>query len=183
MGTINYRYKEVQVLTKASDRKLSIINNTPAYFPVAENKFASGSKPFIELHDKNEVQKWMLLILLYSKKHNLDPDLVKAIMYMETTHGWYDAINPFRRTILPMNVHFEYWKKLVRSKSRLNCPANNIELGTIILKRISDRVDNNSIRKIATLYNSLAKEQVTDYGARVEVIYKSKLWMLPGGVK
>jgi hypothetical protein len=37
---------EVPVLTKAEDRKESIINNTPAVFPIEANPKAVGIKPF-----------------------------------------------------------------------------------------------------------------------------------------
>ncbi len=49
----------------------------------------------------------------------------------------------------------------------------------LLLKRIADRLSVPSIAKIATLYNSLAKDEVSDYGAQVARAYRDKLWTVP----
>jgi hypothetical protein len=96
---------------------------------------------------------------------------------METTHGWYDAVNPFRRTILPMNINYSYWRKLGVTPEKLNVARYNIEFGVILLSRIRDRIKEPTIAKIATLSNSLAAEKVSDYGARVASLYWEKPWI------
>jgi hypothetical protein len=50
------------------------------------------------------------------------------------------------------------------------------------MRRIQDRLDDPTPEKIATLYNGLMKEQVTDYGARVARYYKEKPWLKPHGL-
>jgi soluble lytic murein transglycosylase-like protein len=66
-----------------------------------------------------------------------------------------------------MNIHYSYWKKLGVTPEQLAVPAYNIEYGVIILSRIRDRVQNPTIAKIATLYNNLASDKVSDYGKSV----------------
>jgi len=45
-----------------------------------------------------------------------------------------------------------------------------------LLKRIMDRLADPTVAKVATLYNSLPKEQVTDLGARTAVVYETRAW-------
>ncbi|WP_166267240.1 hypothetical protein [Marinobacter caseinilyticus] len=86
-------------------------------------------------------------------------------MYMETTHGWYDKFYPYRKTILPMNLHYKYWRELGVTKENLECPFYNIEFGIILLARITARVKDPTSRKVATIYHFLGTEKVNEYGA------------------
>lgn len=123
--------------------------------------------------------KYAGLIDAKSAQYGVDSNLVKAIMYMETTHGWYDSwVSPFEKntSILPMNVRPDTWSGLGYSRDDLKNPQTNIEAGIRIIKGITERLENPSVRSVATLYNSLAKDKVSDYGARVQAIYDSKPW-------
>lgn len=174
---------EKPILYTAEERKQSIIDNTPALFPIEDNPKAIGTKPFYELGNQSEVGKWCAHITQISRRHRIDPELVKAIMYMETTHGWYDAIHPWRRTILPMNIHYAYWRNLGVTPEVLKVPQYNIEFGVILLSRIRDRLENPTRAKIGTLYNSLAAVKVSDYGARIVSLYWEKPWIREGCTK
>lgn len=60
-------------------------------------------------------------------------------------------------------------------------PWENILAGAEILRDIDDHVDPTLIggarrRVIATLYNSLYRSRVSDYGARVNRIYEEQEW-------
>lgn len=66
---------------------------------------------------------------------------------------------------------------------KLNVPRYNIEFGVILLGRIRDCIADPTIAKIATLYNSLAVEKVSDYGARVASLYWKKPWTKEGCAK
>ncbi len=68
-------------------------------------------------------------------KYKIDPDLIRSVMYLETTHGYYDVVNPIRRTVLPMNIHYEYWKELAISESDMEIPAKNIEVGALFTRQ------------------------------------------------
>lgn len=139
-----------------------------------------------------------------AKRQGVDPKLVKAIMYMETSHGRYGyraedldrameeypelgqipdvgpLLNSLRAdSILPMNIRASIWGTLGFSKDQLKDPRLNIRAGIMLLKRIIERIDNPTVAKVATLYNNLSRERVSDYGARVAEIYNQELWRLP----
>lgn len=171
---------DIPILNDKNQRKLSIINNTPAIFEISDNPAAVSRAPFYEWDAQSEVSKWCGLIISLANKHKLDPTLVMAIMYLETTHGWYDKIYPLRSTILPMNINYSYWQKLGVTKELLGCPYYNTEYGVILLLRIRDRIKTLNVAKIATIYNFLGAEKVSDYGARVYSIYNKKPWLKKG---
>lgn len=176
------------ILNKASERKKSIIENTPAIFEIVDNPNAIDTAPFYEVDSKSEVSRWCGSIIQLAKKHNVDAKLAMAIMYMETTHGWYEKIYPdqleriysIRKSVLPMNIHYRYWRKLGVTKENLNCPYYNIEFGIILLSRIKVRIKNPTVKKIASIYNFLGAEKVTKYGARVAKLYRTQPWRKRG---
>jgi soluble lytic murein transglycosylase-like protein len=106
-----------------------------------------------------------------AESRGLDPDLVRAIMYMETSRGHYGTIPEFfglASSYQPMNIRPDPWQHLgVSSEKIKNNPSENVKVGAELLARIRDRLPNPTPDRIATLYNSLAKDSVTDYGARV----------------
>jgi len=170
------------VVNSESDRKKSIINETPAVFEIVENSDADDSKSWYESPSENQVPEFENIIVEEAKKQDVDPDLVKAIMYMETTRGYYDKLaEPFdaNTSVLPMNVQTEYWKNLGYTREQLKDPNINIKVGVALLKRIEERIEAPTIDKIATIYNFLGAEMVNDYGARVRRIYEERLWEKP----
>jgi hypothetical protein len=84
---------------------------------------ATGEEPLFEFSSfsynyeaKDDIQK-------NSAKFSLDPDLVNAILYMETTHGYYDGVFDYfpesiadsvHKSIRPMNVNVIEWKNLLK---------------------------------------------------------------------
>lgn len=76
-----------------------------------------------------------------------------------------------------MNVHAKVWRELGYTRSDLEDPRTNIEAGAMLLKRIIDRLPDASIRRIGTLYNNLSARKISDYGARLEAIYREKPWL------
>ena len=160
-------------------RKQAVLYNIPVTFAITATRLVNGESPWYELHSASTVSKHYATIRKEAAAVGLQPDLVSAIMYMETTHGYYEA--PLRwidknNSILPMNVRADYWADLGWSRADLQDPAKNIKAGVLMLKRISDRVSQSSVAAIATLYNDLGRTTVTDYGARVEAIYREKTW-------
>jgi len=161
-------------------RKQSIIYDIPVKFKVAANRTADGSAPWYEASGMSEVTKHAKIIEAEAQRQGVDPDLVKAIMYMETTHGYYDAIPAAvdaNKTLLPMNIHTEYWKDLGFSRKQLKDSKTNIKVGVLLLKKFAERVEPKSIETIATVYQNLGATKVSNYGARVAKIYNQKLWI------
>lgn len=105
---------EIPVIQDSGNRLKSILENTPARFEIASNIDADGSKPLIEVSSFNPVNSGEI----YNKvgvKYDLDPNWLKAIAYMENTHGYYDAIpliNLAGTSYRPMNVQYKTWKPL-----------------------------------------------------------------------
>ena len=76
-----------------------------------------------------------------------------------------------------MNVRPDHWAPLGFKGENYKNPETNIRVGITLIKRISDRLKNPTIAKIATLYNSLYKDQVTDYGVRVADVHRRRSWL------
>jgi soluble lytic murein transglycosylase-like protein len=153
-----------------------------AIFEIAENPSANFTAPSFEINAFNSVDKYASAIDTAAKKWGVDPDLIRSVMYMEQTHGYYDIVlQPFdaNRTILPMNVHDTLWGKFVGTRQQLLDPTYNINAGTKILAGIQANLapQDRTVDKIATLYNKLGATQVSDYGARVNAIYVTKPWI------
>ena len=133
----------VEFIDDPAKRKQAILENKAnVYFPVCDNKSASNEMPWNEIHQLNGVEKYNSLIVAAAKEYSLDPDLLRAIVYMETTHGYYDnAISHvFRafnltpnyipegvnKSILPMNINTQFWGDNFGSREGLrNCIKKN----------------------------------------------------------
>ena len=168
-----------------SFRKQCIIENrTACKFVVPDNPKASGAEPVYEIDAFSSVDKYSALIDKAAGETGVDARLIRAIMYMETTHGYYDAPLTWigrNKSILPMNVNVEYWGETFGDRQALSQPAANIKAGAEMLKRIIANLPAGAnVRQIATLYNNLNATSVTDYGARVEQIYNTQPWKKTG---
>ncbi len=194
-------------------RRQSIIENSPAIFRVGKYANADGFHPVHALEQgvkallrqealgATQVRQHDSLIKEEAERVGVDPDLLRAIMYMEVSQGAYGypaELLDWSDSILPMNVKRSLWGGLLndgRPYSRryieagrdkgvvidqgqdvLDDPRLNIRTGATLLRRIRDRLQDPSIQNIATLYNGLSMENVTDYGKRVDEIYRTKEW-------
>ena len=150
-------------------------------FVVAENLKADGAEPIYEISAFSEVSRHSPHIDRVARETGVEARLIRAIMYMETTHGYYDAplsLVGRNKSILPMNVNVEYWGNAFGDRKRLADPYANIKAGAEILKAIiANLPPESSVRQIATLYNNINAQVVTDYGARVEKIYATQPWL------
>ena len=154
-------------------------------FMVSPNNAADGSEPLFEFSAFSEVSRHAANIDKVSKELSLDADLIRAIMYIETTHGYYDApltLFGVNKSILPMNVNVAYWGDTFGTRKELQRPYENIRAGGMILQRIIANLPANaSVSQIATLYNNINASKVSNYGARVQKIYEAKPWVKKEG--
>ena len=149
---------------------------------------------WVELHHQHRVGDYEKYIVKSASIWSVDPDLLRAIMYMETTHGYYDegfslladAIpnqkikRTLHKSVLPMNINYAYWGSFFGTREQLKDPEFNIMQGAKMFSFLEKHLDDNySVSKIATLYNDHAEIHVTEYGARVNSIYKEKPWLNP----
>lgn len=75
-----------------------------------------------------------------------------------------------------MNINPEIWRDLGFAGRQASDPATNIEMGTKLIGRIRDRLENPTPEAVGTLYNSLPKDKVTDYGAYIARLMREKPW-------
>jgi WXG100 family type VII secretion target len=176
---INHADDGLPVLQNSGDRRKAILLDVPAKFNVADNPKADGSEPLYELSAMSQVNDHAATIDAAAKALNVDPTLVKAVMYMETTHGYYDAPLDWvgkNVSIRPMNVNVNFWKDLGIPREYYNDPKVNIFVGSYLIREIQQRTVDPDVTKIATLYNNLSAEQVNDYGKRVTELYRDRPW-------
>jgi len=167
--------------TKPRTRKAILLGGgKEGRIEIADNPTASASIPAVELPIFSEVDRNEKNITDMSKKYKVDANLIRAIIYMESTHGWYDApltVLHINKSIRPMNVNTVYWGDAWGSRESLQDPRSNIEGGTRLLKAILTAMPGADIAKIATIFNNTDARKVSDYGARVKEIYNSKAWL------
>ncbi|MCI3880808.1 MULTISPECIES: hypothetical protein [Acinetobacter] len=158
------------------NRKESIIYNIKYQFFVLDRNNKTDEAPLIELGVFEEVTGNKESISNSSKKFNLDENLLKAVVYMESTHGYYDEpLNwvGVNKSIRPSNINVAYWPELV-SRQEANDKQKNLDIGAYMLKLIELRIPKRSVREISSVYNDINAKSVTDYGMRVNRIYVEK---------
>lgn len=150
-------------------------------FVVTPNNKVDGTEPIYEISLFSAVNRHLATISSVAKDKGIDPYLISAIIYMETTHGYYDAplsIFGQNKSILPMNINVDYWGDAFGTRKEMKKPDKNISAGAEMLKRIIARLPKGSgIEQIATLYNNINADTVSNYGARVKNIYDTKPWV------
>lgn len=168
-------------LVHEPDRRKSILQSTPGRFDIADNPDGDWNTPWYSVHRDgyNGVKRHDSRIEREAKRFGVDPDLVRAIAYVEYANGysyggpaqWVGAAG----SLYPMNIRPDLWAGLV-GDADLNDFDANVRAGVLLLKRIAERLSDPSIAKIATLYNNLAGDEVSDYGAQVARAYRDRLW-------
>ena len=163
-------------------RKTCIENNMVCLpsFAVADNSNASGDAPKYEIALFSQVNTYSATIETVAAEKKVDARLIKAIMFMETTHGYYDAPLSWigqNKSILPMNINVDYWGNTFGTREDMKDPEKNIRAGAEMIARIQANMPGASIEKIATLYNNINAKTVNDYGMRVKKIYEDQPWV------
>ena len=79
-----------------------------------------------------------------------------------------------------MNINPSLWAALVGEvDSQLEDPAQNIEAAIILIRRISDRLENPTPEAVGSIWNYIGRETTHDRGAYIGRIYREKPWMEP----
>lgn len=149
-------------------------------FTVSDNPNAKGDAPMYESEMFSQVNTYSAIIDKVAAEKGIDADLIRAIMYMETTHGYYDGLiswTGYNKSILPMNINVTYWGDTFGTRAELLKPEPNIRAGAEMIYRIQANLPGGSIEKIATLYNNINAITVNDYGMRVKKIYDEQPWL------
>ena len=122
------------------------------------------------------IESYNDIIVSVAATYNIDPNLMRAIIYEEQTHNKTPDMEgaPFINSIGPMAVNKKHWGELTRSQ--MLDPNTNILVGANVLsqsiKRVGENGQNSSVAQIASNYNNEnAITVTTDYGTRVERFY------------
>lgn len=70
-----------------------------------------------------------------------------------------------------MNINPDLWSALSDPPADLNDPRANIRNAVTLIRRITERVDDPTLAKVASIWIFAGAEQVGDYGARVQDVH------------
>lgn len=172
-------------------REEAIKNDLPVRFEIKRNTQAKANHDSklwddirtFDLLGKNAVREYDGNISRSSQKHNIDPDLVRSVMYAENARGHYLGANyladktGYSKSILPMNIQKRRWSSLIdKTPEDLYNADANIEASAVLLRRISDRIDHPTPEKVGTIWNSLKEKETNEFGEYIGQIYQEKPW-------
>jgi hypothetical protein len=180
--------KKAPTVNMEYDRIDSLLKNTPAKFDIKFKKTEKiWKEAWIDTAMRNNdlaqktVQQHSETVEKLSKKHGVDSDLVKAIMWDENARGDFWGINrlvdPVSSSQRPMNIKGSMWSGLIgKEPGRLHDPEENIEASVILIKRIGDRIEKPTPAKVASIWHFAGHENTDEYGNDVDIIYNQKPW-------
>jgi hypothetical protein len=184
-GVLSKAFSSGQPLLTAEERKAAAIRDSPGTIRIDWNPALRESPlnpyPWLYLPAKEGVTRNAITIERAAETFGVEPDLIKAIVWNETTHGWYDDYvglvrNP--RSILPMNINAEYWSELGCTRSDLENGAINIFVGAYIVAYLQKHLDDDQPEKVGTLYQDLAATTVSMSGITTANYYRTRPWQL-----
>jgi hypothetical protein len=127
-----------------------------AKIAVADSNAAAYPQPWYQRVDSEGVTANEAWIDQATRFSPITPDFLRSIIWLETTHGWYDRHSPVEvKSILPMNVY---------------------GTGVRILEALWRNTENPTVEKVATLYHNQGETAVTSYGKTVAHYHASKPW-------
>jgi hypothetical protein len=173
------------LITNEQERIKNILNDEPGIFEVEDNPDAN--RYYRDLYDFEHdgllaVTRYKDILEKEAKDQNINPDIVKAIMFVENAHGAYGHVFEsigIAKSIFPMNIQYGLWGSLLNyAKEDFKNPRLNIRAGVTLIKRIIERLEpkDRIVAKIATLYNDTGEDKVSNYGAKVQRVYDEQLW-------
>lgn len=174
----------VPTLRNEAERIENVLANKPARFNIEDSPDADASSPLHEIKSIGiaAIERYGKIMEEEARKQGVDPNLVKAISFSENARGHYLGMAEvfekldLAKSIFPMNIRPDIWGKLDPSKADFTDPRTNIRAGVRLIKRITDRIEDPTPEKIATLWNSIRQEEVIDFGAYVGRMFRERPW-------
>ncbi len=169
-------------------RRLAILSDWPnVRFNIEDNPEELGKAPLYRDRDigKEAVKKYDEIIEREARAQGVEPNLVRAIMYVENADGNFLNLNRqlekvgLAESILPMNIKPRPWAGLIGvTEAEFHIPEVNIRAAVTLIKRIQERLHDNdrTPAKIGSIYNFTGREKVSDIGARIQKVYNDKPW-------
>ncbi|MGB8276081.1 MAG: hypothetical protein WCF16_12530, partial [Alphaproteobacteria bacterium] len=175
------------VLSMKESRIWAIRNRLPAKFNITDAPWKKGEAPFYG--DVAAAEKAIRendgLIAKEAKAQNVDPNLVKAIIFFENRNGQYFGLAPIgditglSTSYFPMNINSGIWDGLGGVKQKdFSDPKKNIRAGVALIRAIIDRLDPNdqTPAKIGSIWHRSGAEEVDDAGAQIQRIFDERPW-------
>ncbi len=186
----SFDLKKAPVFNNGKIRQEILLNNDPAKFEIKDNPDLKpdpveiGKRLFKDKNVANKtVQEHDATIKRLAKKHGVDPDMVRAIMWTENARGDKGGLNRLADSVglsnsqTPMNINGDIWRPLIdKEQGPLNNPEENIEAGVILIKRISDRIENPTPAKIGSVWNFTGRELTSFFGEAIGRAFTEKPW-------
>lgn len=172
------------ILNNEDERIRAIIENASARFEIAENPDADpeyGAWRSSNALGLITVRRHRSIVEREARAQGVDPDLVKAIMYVENAQSLDSQVDEglglgLSESLLPMNIRPDPWAAIEDPPVDLSDPATNIRIAVTLIRRIIDRIDDPTPAKVASIWNFTGRELVNDFGARVQDVYDRKPW-------
>lgn len=173
------------VINMEADRIQALLDDAPARFEIEDSPDADpdyGSWRANHTAGANAVSRHASTIEQEASRQGVESDWVKAIMYVENAHGYYGVpLEPLglADSIFPMNISPDPWSALNDPPADLTDPEANIRIAVTLIGRISERIDDPTLEKVASVWNFTGRETVSDFGARVRDVYENRRWEDP----
>ena len=146
-----------------------------------------GGRPLyrLEFLGKAAVQKYNPIIEREARRQGVDPDLVRAIMFIEHADGHRGGTDRgvqalgWASSLLPMNIKPGNWGGVGGvQEDEFENPELNIRAAVALIREIRDRIadPNPNAAQIASIYNFTGRETINSYGARVGRAYQERAW-------
>lgn len=179
-------------INMSENREIYLLEDKPAIFEI-KYKPREGKQNLDNNLDRIRSAEWLgkkvvrendKHILKNAQKHDVDPDIVRSVMFAEHARGHGFGTNyasdyiGASKTHFPMNINTEKWASLI-SKKPVDLKKNasdNIEASTVLLKRIAKRIKNPTPAKVGSIWNSVGRENTNKFGEYIEQIYHRKPW-------
>ncbi len=169
------------VLKTEKERRAAIVNNEPGRIHIEQGD-AKAWKPALEPLGQHMVQKYGDAVDRIAKEEGAEPDHVRTLMFTENARGHkfggdylMDAIGK-SSSVHPMNINPTLWGGLGIDKESAHDPETNIRAASRLIKRTWDRLDEPNIAKLATAYQGLGQDSVSEYGAYAQKVYDERRW-------
>ena len=180
------------------DRVNAIKWGVDAVFEIADNTKDKGGPTLLAIDaiGRDAVNSHNEIIEKVGKELNVEPDLIRAIIFVENSHGYYGVpleiidenitnltgLDPsISDTILPMNINPDTWSALGITRETARDPEANIRAGAKLIGEIWNRLENPTSRKVAALWQFIGAEhtdnaEIRNFVARVGRAAIDKPW-------
>ena len=174
----------VPTLRTEKERIDSILGDRPARFNVEDSTDATPKLRWYSSPEagRSAVAVYTRVLEEESGKQGVDPNLTKAIAYVENMNGHYFGAAKaaeglgMANSILPMNINPKTWSGLGLNEKSATQPRDNIRAGVTLIKRIRDRINQPTPAKVASVWHFAGTEEVDDFGAQVAEAYRTQPW-------